>query len=84
MVAFNIQQALPLLEQGAILQTTQHPVTSVWFKDSMIHLSNDHLHAVLSIQDFLHTYETYSFVMIQEDVELIDTQKDTEYYTWKQ
>jgi hypothetical protein len=84
MVSLSIQQALPLLEQGAILQTAQHPVTSVWSKDNMIHLSNDHLHAVISIQDFLHTYETYSFYMIQEDIELIDTQKDTEYYTWKQ
>lgn len=84
MITLNIQQAIPLLEQGAILQTTQHPITRIWFKDNHIHLSNDHLHAVISVQDFLYTYETYNFLIIQEDIELLDLKKDEEFYTWKQ
>jgi hypothetical protein len=84
MNSFNIQQALPLLEQGAILQTTQYPITRLWLNENNIYLSNDHLHAVISIQDFIHTYETYSFHLIPEGVEVIDLKKDEEYYSWKQ
>lgn len=84
MNTLNIQQALPLLEEGALVQTIQLPITRIWFKDNSIHLSNDHLHAVISIQDFIYTYETYNFVIILEDVEPLDLKKDEEFYTWKQ
>lgn len=84
MLSFNIQQALPLLEQGAILQTNQHPMTTLWLKTNLIHISNHHLHAVLSIQDFYHTYETQSFHILQDAIESIDFKKDEDYYAWKQ
>jgi len=84
MLSFNIQQALPLLEHGAILQTTQHPLTTLWLKENLVHISNANLHAVLSIQDFYHTYENQNFYILQDDIESIDFKKDEDYYSWKQ
>jgi hypothetical protein len=84
MTLFNINQILPLLEQGAIFQTTITPLTRVWLKEGFIHLHHEHFHGVISMDDFLQTYQTYKFQLVEDEVELFDPLKDQEFYTWKQ
>lgn len=83
MKTMTLRQALPLLCEGAILQTAESPALIRLRPDGLYALQGLQYQARLSEEDFCALFENAVF-FLRQSAEGIDPQKDEEYYAWRE
>jgi hypothetical protein len=81
---YSIHQILTLLQEGVIFSTTTSPITLIRLKGELVICFQDQWHSKLSWNDFITIYQDQTFIVYEDHSQDVDSEKDHEFYTWKQ
>lgn len=80
----TFEEALEKLDRGLILSSIiQNKKTIFIKKGEKVIMKNNNLGLALSLNDFKSIFENSEFVLIKNDEEFVDVQRDIEYYSWR-
>ena len=85
MKMIHANEVLDLLKQGEILCYMNPDAQYVSWNHDKVLIKGSHVRLQLDFDAFWKTYETLEFSLYQrKEIDVIDLEKDTEYYRWNQ